>query len=144
MKFAKVTISVSTLALAAMTFTNPAKAANDLAYNPATAVSVSGTITAVHEVPAGQPLEGVHLTIKNKANTFEVYVAPKEFLKFLKTSFVAGDYVDVMGSRVKDGATEVILAREVSDGRLTIELRNVYGSEAWKNWGVEADPSVSR
>jgi hypothetical protein len=144
MKFAKITLSVSALAIAAMTCINSAQAANDPTYNPATAVTVSGTITSVHEVPAGQPLEGVHVIVKNKANSFEVYIAPKEFLKFLHTSFVVGDYIDAMGSRVKEGAEDVILAREVSDGRSSIELRNVYGAEAWKNWGVEADPSAVR
>jgi hypothetical protein len=47
-----------------------------------------------------------------------------------------------MGSRVKSGNTEVILARQVSDAVETLTLRDVYGREAWKNWGVEVDPST--
>jgi hypothetical protein len=26
----------------------------------------------------------------------------------------------------------------------TVELRDLYGAEAWKNWGVAADPSSLR
>lgn len=125
-----------------MMFSNPAKAANDPTYNPATSVAVSGIVTSVRDVPAGQPLEGVHLTIKNKNTSVEIYLGPRSFLKFLKTNVSVGDDIDVMGSRVKVGTTDVVLAREVDDGRESVTLRDLYGAEAWKNWGVAADPSA--
>ena len=143
MKIRNAALGVSTLALAAFLFSNPANAAtNEPAYNPATSVAVSGIVTAVHEVPAGQPLEGVHVTIKNKNASVEVYLGPRSFLKFLKTNVAVGDDIDVMGSRVKLGATDIVLAREVDDGRESVTLRDLYGAEAWKNWGVAADPSA--
>jgi hypothetical protein len=142
MKIRSFTRSVSALAFATITLGSLAQAANDVSYNPATSVSVSGVITSVREVPAGQPLEGLHVTLKNKAESCDVYVGPKEFLKFLKTSFSTGEVIDVAGSRVKNGAADVILAREVSDGVATLTLRDVYGHEAWKNWGVEVDPTT--
>ncbi|HUA86833.1 MAG TPA: hypothetical protein VMB85_23410 [Bryobacteraceae bacterium] len=138
MKFTKVMLSVSALALMMI----PAKAANGPAYNPATAVAASGTVTAVRVVPVGQPLAGVHVMLKTKANTVDVYLAPKDFMNFLKTNFAAGDEIDVTGSRVKSGTADVILAREVSDGVDVIELRDLYGAPAWENWGVEADPAA--
>jgi hypothetical protein len=138
MKFTKVMLSVSALALMMI----PAKAANGPAYNPATAVAVSGTVTAVRVVPAGQPLAGVHVMLKTKTNNVEVYLAPKDFMNFLKTGFVPGDEMDVTGSRVKSGNADVILAREVSDGMDVIELRDLYGAPVWENWGVEADPTT--
>jgi hypothetical protein len=49
-----------------------------------------------------------------------------------------------MGSRVKSGTSDILLAREVSDGAETLELRDLYGREAWKNWGVEVDPATLR
>jgi hypothetical protein len=135
------TLSVSALALAAMMTMN---AANGPAYNPSTAAAISGTVTAVKVIPAGQPLEGVHVTVKTKNNSEEVYLAPKQFMNFLKTSYVPGDQIAVTGSRVKNGTADVILAREVSDGVDTIELRDLYGAPVWENWGVEADPAAVR
>ena len=143
MNFVKNTLRVSTLALAAMAITSLAQAA-DPAYNPATAISIEGTITAIHEAPAGQPLTGLHVTIKTKAATSEIFLAPKEFLKFLHMNFAVGDVIDAMGSKVKTATGEIILAREVSDGMSTVELRDLYGAEAWKNWGVAADPASLR
>src|SRR5215467_8208460 len=127
MKFATLVLGVSTLAFAA----------NEPVYNPATAVDVIAVISGIREVPAGQPMEGVHLTVKNKANTFDVYLGPTAFLKMLKTSFPVGDEIDIMGSRVKFQNADVILAREVTDPVESLVLRDLYRTPVWNNWGVE-------
>jgi len=142
MKFATLTLRVSAVALAAMAMMNAAKAANQPAYNPASAVAVSGVITGVRHVAAGQPLEGVHLTVKTKTETIDVYLGPADFLKMLRTSFPIGEEVDVTGSRVKFQNTPVILAREVSEDLATLTLRELDGAPVWENWGVEADPAT--
>jgi len=131
-----VTLSVSTLALAAVMFSNSAKAATAPVYNPATAVTVSGVIAAVSNVPSGQALDGVHVMVKSNNGNFDVYLGPQNFMSFLKMRFAVGDGIDVAGSRVKAGNAEVILARQVSDGSATITLRDSSGAEVWKNWGV--------
>ena len=140
MKRAKsVTLRVFTLALAAtmaITFAIPAKAASDPIYNPATAMAVSGVITAVSDISSGQALESVHVLVKSKNGNFDVYLGPRNFLNFLKTSFTVGEGVDVIGSRVNAGATDVILAREVYAGTAILTLRDSSGAEVWKNWGV--------
>jgi hypothetical protein len=137
MKIGNVVLSVSALALAAM-----ANAASGPAYNPATTMTLSGTVTSARMIPAGQPLEGLHLTLKTRTNIVEVYVAPRNFMNLLKTNFAAGDQLDVIGSKVKSGSADVVLAREVSDGTETIELRDLYGAPVWENWGVEVDPAA--
>ena len=120
------------------------KAASGPAYDPATAVTLSGTVTAVRIVAAGQPLQGVHLLLKTKTGAVEVYLAPKNFVDFLKINYVPGDPIEVIGSRVKTGSAEIVLARQVEDGRDVIELRDLYGSPVWEHWGVEADPASVR
>ncbi len=137
MKIQNVMLSVSALALAMI----PARAASGPAYNPATAVAISGTVTGVRVVPAGQPLEGVHLAVKTKTGTVEVYLAPKNFMDFLKSNYVPGDEVEITGSRVKSGNSDILLAREVDDGRDVIDLRDLNGAPVWEHWGVEADPA---
>ena len=142
MKFVNYVLSVSALAVSAIASINPAKAANEPAYNPSSAMDVDGIVTAVHYVPAGQPLEGEHLTVKNKTGTFDVYLGPADFLKMLKTNFPVGDEIDVMGSRVKFNNADLILAREVTERTATLTLRDLYGAPVWQNWGVEVDPST--
>ena len=134
-------LSVSALAVAATMFAGPAGASSGPAYNPSTAVAIEGAVTAVKVVPVGQPLPGVHVNVKTKNESLEVYVAPRDFMNFLKTNFAPGDKITVNGSRVKNGSADVILAREVSDGVDTIELRDLYGAPVWENWGVAVDPA---
>jgi hypothetical protein len=109
---------------------------NEPAYNPATMVEVSGIITAVRQVPAGSPLEGVHLMLKSKASTLDAYIAPADFLKIFKTNFPVGTEVRIIGSKVSFGNTDVILANEVNLGTTAIILRDGGGAPVWQNWGV--------
>jgi hypothetical protein len=111
-------------------------AANEPAYNPAAMVEVVGTVTAVRQVPAGSPLEGVHLTVKSKAATIDAYLAPADFLKIFKTNFPVGSEVRIIGSKVTFGNTEVILTYEVNLGATSIILRDGSGAPVWQNWGV--------
>jgi len=141
MKFGTKALSVSAFALA-MTI-SPVFASNlvgskasEPTYNPATMVDVEGTITAVRQVPAGSPLEGVHLTVKAKSSTVDVYLAPAEFLRIFKTNFPVGNDVRVLGSKVNYGSADVILTNEVDIGVTSITLRDGAGAPVWQNWGT--------
>ncbi len=136
-------IAASILAVAALAAGNPVTTKpNEPAYNLATVVDVSATITNVRQVPAGSPLEGVHLTVKTKNSTFDVYLGPADFLRIFKTNFPVGEEVEVIGSKVKVDNADVVLTREVSVGNADITLRDASGAPEWKNWGVEIDPSL--
>jgi hypothetical protein len=129
--------SVSALALAAFSaFFSIGPANAEPVYNPAMPAVVSGVVSAVSEVPAGQPLEGVHVMVKTKTGNVEVYLAPRNFLSFLKVNIAVGDFIEVTGSEVKSGNADVVLAREVDDGRASITLRDSFGAEVWKHWGA--------
>ena len=142
MKLRNRVISVSTLILAAAALPAMAKSpVNEPAYNPVTVQDVFGTITAVREVPAGSPLEGVHLTVKAKNALYDVYLGPTGFMKMLRANCIVGDQVDVIGSIVKVGDTDVILTREVTERMVTLTLRDNYGAPVWENWGVAVDPA---
>jgi hypothetical protein len=147
MKFTAKALSVSALALAMfassmtvapMLASNaPGSKANEPAYNPAAMVDMQGTITAVRQVPAGSPLEGVHLTLKSKASTIDVYLAPADFLKIFKINFPVGYEIRVLGSKVSFANSDMILANEVNIGVTSIILRDGSGAPVWQNWGVE-------
>ena len=107
------------------------------AYNPATLISFSGTVTDVRNVPAGT-LPGWHLTVKSEAFTVDVYEAPDTFLKMLHTTFAKGDHVRVTGSKVPFNDADVILTRQIIRNKVeTLDLRDADGAPVWEYWGVE-------
>jgi len=141
MNFATKALSVSAFALVMtvlpVSASNlPGSKANEPAFNPASMVDLEGTITAVRQIPAGSPLEGVHLTVKSKASTVDVYLAPNDFLKIFKTNFPVGANVRVLGSKVNFANADVILSNEVDIGVTEIILRDGSGAPVWQNWGV--------
>jgi hypothetical protein len=141
MNFANKALRVSAVALGltiSSTFASNVvnSKANEPVYNPATMVDVEGTITAVRQVPAGSPLEGVHLTLKAKTSTVDVYLAPADFLRIFKTNFPVGYDVRVVGSKVNFGNADVILTNEVDLGPTSITLRDGSGAPVWQNWGA--------
>ena len=113
------------------------------AYNPSMESRLSGVITGVRRVNEG-PLAGVHITVQSKAKNevADVYLAPADFLKIFKTDFPAGAYVQVIGARTRVGDTEVVLAREVTEGDTSITLRDFGGAPVWEHWGAVADPAM--
>jgi hypothetical protein len=140
MKFGTKALSVSAFALAMafspMFASNVVGSKNEPTYNPASMVDVEGTITAVRQVPNGSPLEGVHLTVKAKNSTVDVYLAPADFLRIFKTNFPVGNDVRVLGSKVNFGSADVILTNEVDIGVTSITLRDGAGAPVWQNWGA--------
>ena len=63
----------------------------------------------------------------------DVYLRPKAFLDDLGVSFKKGDEINLTGSKVKQGAADLILAREVVKGSDTLVLRDDKGIPVW-NW----------
>ena len=116
--------------LSAADIKDPAKSGP--AYDTATVVDVTGVVTDLREAPKGSPLEGISLTIKVKNDTLNVYVAPADFLKMLDAKFAKNDEVQVAGSKVKFEGAELILAREVRLGKMTLMVRDKEGTPFWK------------
>ncbi|HLW75368.1 MAG TPA: hypothetical protein VKS01_00260 [Bryobacteraceae bacterium] len=118
------------------------EAASEPAYNLATTTKVDGVVTAVRQVAAGNPMPGVHLTVKTRTNTVDVYLAPADFLKFLRVNMSAGAQIEAIGSLVKVNNAEVLMTRDFDDGFVQISLRDAKGAAAWQNWGQEIDPAL--
>lgn len=143
MQFTLKAIRVSGLALALAAL--PALATNfagaklntEPVYNSATMVDVEGTITAVRNVPAGNPMPGTHLTVKTKTDSLDIYLGPSSFIKFLKTSFPVGREVSVLGSKVNFRKSAVVLTNQIDIGPVALTLRDETGAPVWQNWGVQ-------
>jgi hypothetical protein len=103
-------------------------------YDTATETTVKGTVEEVKQVsgPRGGP-GGTHLILKTDKETLEVHLGPTTFLEKEKFTFAKGDQIEVTGSKVKIGATDALLAREVKKGDKTLTLRNAQGIPAWSS-----------
>ena len=101
-------------------------------YDPATETTVKGTVEEVKQVSGarGGP-DGAHLILKTDKETLEVHLGPTTFLEKEKFTFAKGDQIEVTGSKVKIGAADALLAREVKKGDKTLTLRNAQGVPAW-------------
>jgi hypothetical protein len=101
-------------------------------YDTATETTVKGTVEEVKQVsgPRGGP-GGTHLILKTDKETLEVHLGPTTFLEKEKFTFAKGDQIEVTGSKVKIGAADALLAREVKKGDKTLTLRNAQGVPVW-------------
>jgi hypothetical protein len=121
----------------AMAWTAPAADGKDVkaagpVYDTAKMIDVQAKVTAVREVPKGNPMDGLHLVLQSGSETLDVYVGPTEFVTVFAVTFATGDLVHVIGSKVTFENSTVVLAREVSMGTVTLLCRDKDGEPLWK------------
>jgi hypothetical protein len=123
--------------LAGFALTLPA-APKDVTWNPGALVDVQITVGALREVPAGNPLAGLHLDAKAEGRVMDIYIAPTDFAAKYGVKVSKGEYVHIVGMQVKSGDEDVVLARAITTGsvdkrtgifheNMTIYLRNDGG-----------------
>lgn len=100
-------------------------------YDPATVVTVQGTVTEIvqQRSPAGWP--GTHLTLKTEDTTLDVHLGPADFVASQDFPLAKGDQIEVTGSRIKDNGTDSLIAREVKKGDNVLTLRDEQGVPKW-------------
>ncbi|OFW12903.1 MAG: hypothetical protein A3H27_07800 [Acidobacteria bacterium RIFCSPLOWO2_02_FULL_59_13] len=103
-------------------------------YDTATEVTLKGTIDEVNEVDCPECLrgtKGVHITLKSGDQKYEVHLGPTSFLADQKFTVAENDEIEVVGSKIKLGDSEVVLGREVKKGDATLVLRDKQGIPRW-------------
>jgi hypothetical protein len=100
-------------------------------YNTATEVTLKGSVEAVTQVKGPQSWGSTHVSLKTDKETINVHVGPSWFVAENKMSFAKGDQIEVIGSRVKFGETDALIAREIKKGGETLTLRNAQGFPVW-------------
>jgi hypothetical protein len=122
--------------LAGFAFAAPA-AAKDIVFSPGALVKFDVSVNAVREVPAGNPLPGLHIDAKVNGRATDIYLAPVDFAIRYGVKVAKGDYLRIVGFTLP-GAPDTILTREITTGlydaahnifrpTLTIYLRNDDG-----------------
>jgi DNA/RNA endonuclease YhcR with UshA esterase domain len=92
-------------------------------------VTVRGEVVEIHESKVATDHPGLHLILKNEEETVEVHACPVRFLRELEFTIEPGDKLAVTGSRRK--GTNLIVAREIVKGQLSLILRDKTGAPNW-------------
>jgi hypothetical protein len=100
-------------------------------YDLETETKMKGTVDEVKLPQKGSEKEVAHLLIKHGSDILDVYLCPKSFLDDMGMSFNKGDDIALTGSKVKQNGTDLILAREVVKGDMTLALRDGKGEPVW-------------
>ena len=100
-------------------------------YDLHTEMKTKGTVDEVNLLPFGSKKDLTELIIKNGDDKIHIYVCPKTFEEEMGISFSKGDEISVMGSKVKQEAIDVILARELVRGTDTLVFRDGKGNPVW-------------
>lgn len=100
-------------------------------YDLQTEMKTNGVVDEVNLLSVGARKDFTELIIKNGDDKVHIYLSPKPFQDEMGISFNKGDQIAVTGSKVKQGASDVILARELVKGTDTLLFRNNKGNPVW-------------
>lgn len=125
-------LSITALSACLATITDKTvKLVEDPRYDVATVIDVDATVMDLRQVPRNNPLSGLHLTVKIESDTIDVFLGPVDFLKEFEITFVKGDKLEIIGSKVKFGGAHIVLARQVRRDETTLYLRDAKGKPHW-------------
>ena len=100
-------------------------------YDLHTETKTKGVVDEVKLLPLGTRKDFTELIIKSGDDKVHIYVCPKPFQEEMGISFSKGDEISVTGSKVKQEASDVILARELVRGTDTLLFRDDKGKPVW-------------
>lgn len=101
-------------------------------YNPATETTLKGEVIEITQQQCPNcPGTGQHLTLKTTGGTYDVHLGPTSYLASQNFTLAKGDQVEVTGSKIAMGGSDVILAREVRKNGATLSLRSPTGKPNW-------------
>jgi hypothetical protein len=100
-------------------------------YDLQTETKIKGVVDEVNLFALGSRKDFTELIIKNGDDKVHIYVCPKPFQEEMGISFSKGDQIAVTGSKVKQDAADVILAREMVRGTDTLMFRDDKGKPVW-------------
>lgn len=100
-------------------------------YDMKTELKTKGVVDDIKLLALGSRKDFVELIVKNGDNEVPVFICPKPFEDEMGITFTKGDEISITGSKVKQEATDVILARELVKGVDTLMFRDNKGNAVW-------------
>lgn len=122
-------VAAMTLLLAVATPAVAQKKETSPKYDVSTETTIKGTVEELKEVDNNKG--DIHLIVKTSSGNYEVCMCPQKFLDEMELQIKKGDEVNVIGSKVKDGEKELVLAREITSGNNSLTLRDKKGAPVW-------------
>ena len=104
-------------------------------YDPATVVTIAGTVTGENRVDRGMGHKGVHLVLKTAEGEIPVHLGPDFWVDQQSVKIAKGDEITVKGSRITFEGKPAIIAQTVTKGGSTLTLRDASGTPAWAGSG---------
>ncbi len=108
------------------------KKASRARFDPATVVTVTGTVLGEQRIETSKGPKAVRLVIKVGEEQVSVQLGPDTFVDGLKTRFAPGDEVTVKGSKFTYSGKYGLIAQVVTRGTETVVFRDAKGKPAWK------------
>ena len=102
-------------------------------YDPAAVTTVSGVVSSVGtftDGPGGGV--GVRAVVKFGSDEMAVHLGPQFWLDAQPIKIVAGDRIEITGSKVTFNNAPAIIASSVKKGTNTLTLRDSAGMPAWR------------
>ena len=100
-------------------------------YDLQTEAKTTGVIEEVNLLPFGTRKDFTELIVKSGEDKVHIYLCPKPYQEEMGMSFSKGDEIAVTGSKVKQEAADVILARQLVKGTDTLLFRDDKGNAVW-------------
>ncbi len=100
-------------------------------YDVQTETKTKGAVDEINVVSWGTRKDFTELVTKSGEEKVHIYLCPKPFLEEMDITFSKGDEITVTGSKVKDGTSDVILARQLVRNNDTLMFRDDKGNPVW-------------
>ena len=110
-------------------FERPVTAQGAALYNRANETTVNGVVQELTEFdcPVSEGEIGSHLTLMTADGALQIHLAPARIMRSHQMRFAPGDQLEVVGSAVRIGGKEGVIAREVTRGNESFVLRDPDG-----------------
>jgi hypothetical protein len=105
-------------------------------FDPATVVTVTGTVLGETRVDRGMGHSGVHLAVRTADAEIPVHLGPDFWVDKQTVKFAKGDEITVTGSKVTFEGKPAIIAVTVAKGGATLVLRDAKGTPVWQGQGM--------
>ena len=101
-----------------------------------TVTTISGEVVKVGRVkPLKEMGPGIHLELKTEGEpNVDVHLGPAWFIENQDTKILAGDRIQVKGSRTKIEGKPVLIASELRKNEDVLTLRDADGRPVWAGW----------
>jgi len=95
--------------------------------------TIEGTVKEVISIQGKRPSnEGIRLVVETKDDVLTIIVGPMYYLSDKGYTPKVGDRVSVLGSRLDINGEAIMVAKSITVGSQTIELRDSQGMPLWR------------